>query len=142
MSRKMYFGHPVNTYGTELEWRLLSLVTERFPQWEIVNPGDAAHEAGYQRYRAAKSGGMGYFFEEVLPECQSGIFLPFRDGAWGAGVHGEAKFFLDRQRLVWRITHEGAIRLLGASLLAALPVLSVEETRERIRNADRSLKEY
>jgi hypothetical protein len=82
---------------------------------------------------------MRYYFESVLPSCHGGVFLPFRDGMWGAGVFGEAEVIVGAGHPIWEISYAGAIVPTG---LDPLRMLSVEETRPRIRNPDGSRKPY
>ena len=71
---------------------------------------------------------MLYYYQEVLPLCQAGIFLPFRDGKWGAGVFGEAEFFLKKGQLVYQITHLGAVTPIID--LEEIHPISIAETRQ------------
>lgn len=146
MKKRVYFGHPINTYNTELEKFLLQKISEAFQGWEIENPNQPHHQEGYQYWKETTGNGMDYFYKEVLPYCQAGIFLPFRDGKWGAGVFGEAKF-IEKARLpldciwrIWRITTDGAITLIEN--IKSVPVLSIEETRQRIRDENGNPKPY
>lgn len=134
MVKRLYFGHPVNVYGTELQRRLLAAITEGFPGWEIENPDQPKHEEGYQRYKRETGRPMDYYVLEVLPRCDGGVFLPFRDGAWGAGVYQEARALADRGRPIWVIRHDGGSRLQE---LGRVRVLSVDETRARVRDGDK-----
>lgn len=139
MYQRIYFGHPVNTYGTALEERLLEAISLAFEGWEIENPNQPKHEEGYQHFKKENSNGMLYFLEKVLPQCQSGIFLPFRDGKWGAGVYKEAKYFTDWNFPIWTINPLGVIEYI---YLQDIHPLSVEETRERIRATDGTILPY
>ncbi|MHB1118318.1 MAG: hypothetical protein ACYCZ7_02235 [Minisyncoccota bacterium] len=130
MPKRLYFGHPVNAYEKEIEDPLLQQISEAFHDWEIENPNQEHHADGYEHYKRSTRNGMRYYTEVVLPSCCGGIFLPFRDGAWGAGVFTEAKFFTERNLPVWMITIDGAI--IGLNLSTIQP-LSVEETQARIR---------
>ena len=76
---------------------------------------------------------MDYFFKEVLPACSIGVFLTFRDGRWGAGVYKEAPEMARDGRQIWRITPEGKI---SPARLEDITPLSIEETRERVRNPE------
>lgn len=112
---RLYFGHPINTYGTPLETRLLAVLAEAFPHHEIVNPSGPEHQAGYAEYEKTrrdedgKPTGMGYFFEVVLPTCHAGAHLAFRDGMFGKGVFGEATWQCERGLPVWEITPQEII---------------------------------
>lgn len=136
---KMYFGHPINVYDTELETNLLDIISQAFPTWDIENPNQKRHSEGYERYLKTTGKGMDYYFCEVLPNCQGGIFLPFRDGKYGTGVFGEAKFLSEQGCPIWQIDADGHISKLD---LQSAQVLSVEETRERIRTPDKKSKPY
>jgi hypothetical protein len=133
---KLYFGHPVNTYDTELEERILAALTRIFPERTIENPNQPHHQEGYSRYKHERRSGMLYFYEEVLPHCDGGVFLPFGDGMWGAGVFGEADFLMNHDKEVWVITpgslSQGAIAVLKVRTLDDVSALTPEETRSRV----------
>jgi len=139
MYPRLYFGHPVNAYDTELEKSLLKTISDIFPQWHIENPNQKHHADGYKHYVDSGQRGMEYYYREVLPECHGGIFLPFRDGKFGAGVFGEAKFLADRKCPTWQITAAGIISKLD---LRADLALSVAETKSYIRTLTGETKPY
>ena len=141
MKLKLYFGHPINTYNTKLETRLLKIIIEQFPSglWIIENPNQKHHQEGYQRWAKETGKGMDYYYVEVLPECDGGVFLPFRDGQMGAGVFGEAETLWKRGYPIFEITTEGIIKQINPN---EIRVLSVEETRLRIRTADGKIIPY
>src|SRR5437899_2122953 len=131
---KLYFAHPVNVYGRPLEDELIVAI-ETLLGCEVENPNQPHHAEGYQR------AGMSYFYDEVLPDCDGCVVLPFSDGKLGRGVAGEAKWFLERGLPVHII---GSIPFICARDLTELEaehllrldpllVLSVDETRQRIR---------
>lgn len=132
MKKRLYFGHPINVYSTDLEARLLARIAVAFPDWEVENPNQKKHDEGYERYKRETGRPMDYYTVEVLPSCDGGVFLPFRDGAWGAGVYKEAEAIASRGHPVWTITADGEVAALD---LAKARVLSIEETRARIRDA-------
>lgn len=105
----LYFAHPVNVYNTKLEVAILSLLRQRFPQWNIENPNQLHHQEGYRFWQACtamsreKHQGMNYFFDEVLPSCNGCIAMPFLDFRYGLGVAGEAKWFLERIMPLWSV---------------------------------------
>lgn len=140
MTDRIYFGHPINTYDTELEKELLAKIAEAFPGWYIENPNRPEHQEGYRRWKEMTGNGMDYYYTEVLPTYSIGIFLPFRDGAWGAGVFGEAEFLHRLGCPILEITREGTTRQVLN--MDHLPVLSVEETRTRIRTETGNIRSY
>ena len=101
-----YFAHPVNTYNTPLESAAMKFIERALPGAEVENPNQPHHRVGYARYaeRAKESStthkGMNYFFDEVLPGCDSCIAMPFLDGRMGLGVAGEAKKFAEKNMFV------------------------------------------
>lgn len=102
----LYFAHPVNTYDTQLEQDMLSLIATCFPEMEIENPNQPQHQKGYvewkERFKNSPSQGMSYFFDVVLPNCDAGtVALPFLNGRLGAGVAGKVIFSLKKERGVW-----------------------------------------
>ncbi|MFA5831742.1 MAG: hypothetical protein WC878_08015 [Candidatus Paceibacterota bacterium] len=131
MKRILYFAHPINTYDTELEQTLIAKIIRMFPDCVIENPNQKKHREGYRRWKKKTGNGMQYYFSEVLPFCDGGLYLPFRDGTWGAGVFGEAKFFVQRNGTswVWTIDAGALIRLVH---LESVRALSVSETRARV----------
>jgi len=132
---RLYFGHPITLYGKELETFLLTTIKEAFPDAVIVNPADKEHGDGYERFKAETGNGMRYFEEEVLPSCNGGVFIAFRDGKWGAGVFKELDFFHERGLSIWEIDVRGIITVLDGPFEAIRSrTLSVPETRLRIRD--------
>ncbi len=104
----LYFAHPVNTYGTQLEQDMLSLIATCFPEMEIENPNQPQHQKGYaewkERLKDTPSQGMNYFFDAVLPNCDAGtVALPFLDGKIGAGVAGEVIYMPQQKKGVYLI---------------------------------------
>jgi|APSaa5957512622_1039677.scaffolds.fasta_scaffold101085_1 hypothetical protein len=145
---KLYFGHPVNVYGTKAEQGLLEIVAREFPNHNILNPNQPCHQEGYKKYRELsipqdvleKSNltdkrGMNYYFLEVLPGVQDGAFLSFEDGMFGAGVYGESEFIKEANG---GQIYEIGIDCVGTGIYVARMklderrMLSVDETRERV----------
>ena len=137
----LYFGHPVNTYDTPLERDLIFAIYEKFLDSSIENPNQPHHAEGYKRWTEETGRGMSYFYEEVLPLCNGGVFLPFRDGKWGAGVIAEARWLAERDLPTWEINSLGSAIELDA-LNQEARTLSVDETRARIRTASGELLPY
>lgn len=129
MPQRIYFGHPVNFYNTEKEKELIERIKKAFPGTEIENPNQPHHKKGYQRYKKGAGDGMDYFFKEVLPLCQKGVFMSFEDGNFGAGVFGEAELMKASGKLIHEINLEGIIKNM---ILDYSRALSVEETRKRV----------
>lgn len=133
--KTLYFGHPINVYGTVLEKQLLERIAARFPSWLIENPNQSKHDEGYKSYGDRTGRPMDYYTVEVLPHCDGGVFLAFRDGKFGAGVYLEAEFIANRGRPIWEIDVSGKILPL---VLDESRKLSKEDTRARIRDAEKT----
>jgi len=145
-TKRLYFGHPINVYDTPLQAELLRAIAATFKGWEIFNPGLPEHGVAYEEYKKTrvddqgKPTGMGYFFEEILPTCHGGVFLPFRDDLFGKGVFGEALWLFERKFPIWQISHHGVI--FPIQQLDAGRCLTREQTQARIRDADGIRKPY
>lgn len=126
---KVYFGHPVNFYNTPKEEELIKIIESHFPQFEVENPNQKYHSKNYVKWKTEKGNGMLYFTEVVLPSMEAGIFLPFEDGMFGAGVYKEAVFLHDNGKLIYEISFDGGITDM---LLDEARKLSIPETRERV----------
>ena len=95
--KKLYFAHPINTYDTPLENKMLELIRWHFPVFDIENPNQPKHQENY------KKGGMDYFYG-VMNGCKGGsVAAPFLDGVVGAGVAGEMIYHLNAGKAVWLI---------------------------------------
>jgi hypothetical protein len=126
---RIYFGHPINFYNTPKEAELVRKIQERFPNCDVISPHLPVHKEGYQRYKLEKGNGMLYFETEVLPAMDAGVFLPFEDGKFGAGVFREMKFLRERIRPIFGISLEGFLWVIDINSAEAL---TVEETRKRV----------
>jgi len=97
-----YFAHQVNAYNTDIEASVLLLIGRYFGiiPATIVNPNTPEHQEGYTRYAGNRKNladahkGMDYFFDEVLPRCDSGVMWGYLDGRIGLGVAGEMQKLL------------------------------------------------
>ncbi|VVB82547.1 Uncharacterised protein [uncultured archaeon] len=130
----IYFGHPVNFYDTDKERELMKVIEKKFDSYHIENPNQKHHQENYQIWKEVFGNGMKYYFEHVLPRMSGGIFLPFEDGMWGAGIFGEAEFLYDHIRDIFQIDMSGKIEKIFR--LDPKNKLSPEETRERTSKRD------
>lgn len=101
--KRPYFAHQVNAYNTDLEASVVALIAQYFGIriGAIVNPNTPEHQEGYTRHAANRKNladtthkGMDYFFDEVLPQCDSGVMWGYLDGRIGLGVAGEMQKLL------------------------------------------------
>lgn len=147
--RKLYFAHPINTYGTPLEQNMLKIIRDRFPDHEIVNPSDRVHVDAVEAIRAKdpKANVMPYFIA-LVDSCATVVALPFGDGMLGAGVWAEVNQVYRNAGDVWLIIDPANCLIVnvpresqGADCVPRTR-LSVEETRARIRNPDGTSRPY
>jgi hypothetical protein len=69
---KLYFAHPIRTYGTKEEKEILKILKET--GWEVVNPKDYSAEAaklstGYMSCKECKKQVMEPLFYRLIREC-------------------------------------------------------------------------
>ena len=76
---------------------------------------------------------MKYFIDQVLPDCWMGVIMAFRDGKIGKGVYTEALSLHDACCAVWEVDAAGSFNAWAPDQSRCL---SVEETRNRVRDAD------
>lgn len=129
----IYFAHPVNSYNTSLEEQLVSIIENSLPEYEVLNPNQQKHQIGYQIYKKQTGNGMAYYYSKVLPRTSAGIFLPFPDGTFGAGVGGEAKWFMEHNKPTYVISPGGLITMQEIELNK---ILDVPATIKRVYEYD------
>ncbi|MCK4797658.1 MAG: hypothetical protein KAT05_09765 [Spirochaetes bacterium] len=140
----MYFGRPINTYAQnahddgKLSEELMGVIRVAFPDFIIKDPNQPKHDDGY------KKKGMSYFYEDVVPLCDSGTFLAFRDGWWGAGVFGEAKAICGRGQTIYKVYEKNGLWIIDPMVISLEQnrVLTIEETRVRVRDKNRDFLPY
>ncbi len=107
----LYFAHPVNTYNTALEKKLLERIRQKFPTMRILNPNEPQYSEGWGRYQKQLGNPMIYFIAELMPSCTGGVIaLPYRNGRWSPGVYLEMMVTYVADRPVWTINATGRIR--------------------------------
>jgi len=127
--KQIYFGHPISVYNTPKESELIQAIQKQFPGWHIENPNQPHHSEGYQTWKKNFGNGMSYYYQEVLPKMHAGVFLPFLDRMWGAGVFNEAEFLFNQDKPIYEINYLGEI---SPVTLDEAKKLSIEETRKRV----------
>lgn len=135
---KLYFAHPISSYGTPQERRLVDFLTA--VGHEVINPNAPEHQAHAARIRAAssdpKNAGrevMAYFIA-LARRCDMCAVLPFPDGKIGAGIVAEAASFLERGAGVYEVgDKDGGFQVCAMRGLDPKRCLNVEETRKYLR---------
>lgn len=142
--RLLYFAHPINTYNTPLETRLLDRFSFWFPNADIVNPNAQKHQRRVSDIKKddPKANVMEYF-KEVAKECDGVIILPFGDGKIGAGIYAEAEVISAKGGIIWVVDTNPLSIHMEKALNPAL-ALTVEDTRARVylSNISRAIRPY
>jgi hypothetical protein len=123
----IYFAHPINTYNTSIENRVISLIKKQFPNQQILNPNHPSIEKAY------KQTGMNVF-KNLVNRCDMLICLPFDDGSIGAGKAKEIMWALADKKPCYYIKSVSPFRYETIKNLSGYNVLSVEKTREKLKN--------
>lgn len=109
----VYYAHPISIYDTHQELRDIALLNAL--GFDVVNPNQAEHDAGYKSY------GMAYF-TGIVCECDALAFRAFPDGSIPAGVLNEIRVAQEHGKPVFELP--SAVSRRG---------LSVEATREALK---------
>lgn len=127
---RVYFAHPISTYGTEVETKAIETIKRHFAGYvgeiEVVNPGLPVHQEPCRLLH------MEYFLA-VVRKCEAIVGMPFSDGEYGSGVYDEMKEMGRAGGEVWSIDPTGTtVRRIDH--LDIRP-LSIAETKRRIKGA-------
>ena len=121
----IYFAHPKATYGTALEAASIHTLTAK--GWDVVNPADPQHQQACGK-DIQKWGSL-------ANSCQALAFLPFEDGAVGAGIVHEASRVWEAGKPVWELDPSGLTAVPVSQWPGNRVLLSVEDTRARNASA-------
>ena len=122
---RVYYAHPMTTYGSEQEQADLELIRVVFgPDAEIINPNHPDHQAG------CKILGMTYF-TEIVKLCDAVVGRSFEDGEWGSGVYAELAAAGAARKLVYEIDDE--YNVLNEIDYKSIRPLSIQETKFRTK---------
>jgi hypothetical protein len=142
----IYFGHPVSLYGLEEEDKIASEIKRAFSvnDFEVFNPNNPICQDGYSHFqKTAGKRGMDFYYEMVLssPRIKAGVFVPFLDGKFDAGVRGKAEMLYNNGVFIYEyLISESRDHIEAIEKLDSSRFLSVEETRQRIYvDGDRNL---
>lgn len=132
---KIYFAHPVTSYGTQMEIDVLHALGRWMGEELVVNPNSVEHQA---RYSALSPDVKAFsYWLELARTCNMCVFLPFADGCVGSGVMAEIQTFFDRFKSGARVYEwlpvDKHFRMRD-QIYFATPgrALDIEETRARI----------
>jgi hypothetical protein len=104
------------------------------PELEIMNPNQQWLSNVYKNRKIDNHPDPFNIFKEIASACNITVGCTFFDGSIGAGVANEMKSSLEEGKEVYLIfLHEGKKLFLPVTSLDNFKVLTIEETRERIR---------
>lgn len=118
----IYFAHPISTYCEPVEDHALSMLAGAGRT--VVNPSDHAHQDA--------CGSDMNKWAELASSCDAIAFLPFEDGAIGAGVMKEVDTVHAQGKRVFKIEVDGSGMTEVHNWPQGERLLSVDETRARI----------
>ena len=132
MKTRIYFAHPVNTYGTILEDYFLEYFSN--PDLEIVNPNSDIHQEGYKKF------GMEYF-KELVESCDKLYAIGFSDNSIGAGVAKEMDWMREKGGTVIFLPFFEKYEEMVVPCENQFKVLTVEETRKRLNRKNNNCED-
>ncbi len=78
-SVRVYFAHPMITYGSVREEEALEAIAKRFPVAEIINPADLGADVEMRE------------FFQLVRDADVVVFIASTNGTIGRGVHSEVE---------------------------------------------------
>jgi hypothetical protein len=129
----IYFAHPINTYGTEVERICIEFISKYFRNSNIINPSDKRYQSEFSLYKELNPDSYMNYFKGLVNKCDTLVYLPFMDGQVGAGVWYEAKQMAKYDGDIYQISYPTGILLRVDIDYITDRLISIEETRDRIR---------
>lgn len=124
MKTRIYFAHPINTYGTILEDYFLEYFSR--DHLEIVNPNQPIHQEGYEKE------GMEYF-KRLVQSCDKLYAIGFPDNTIGAGIAKEMNWMKEKGGVVLFLPFFTKYEEMVVPCENQFKVLTVEETRQKLK---------
>lgn len=144
MTISVYFSHPITHYNTDFEWEcmgtILNLLTPigediQEDKIQLFNPNQKWLSALYEKRKEEGHESPFSIFEEIAAACDIVVGVTFFDGWLGAGVSTECDTGKKNEKDVYMLyLNEGRKLFFPFTDISHYRVLSVDETRERIRN--------
>ena len=144
--KTVYFAHPKVHYNTEIEIECLDvIITMLNPagsditegRIDITNPNQKWIGDLYQIKKDTGDPDPFQLFRDIAKAHDIVVGATFLDGTLGAGVAEECKEAYDNGKEVYLIMfHEGMKLFLPFTGFAGHVVLSIEETREKIKKGE------
>lgn len=129
---KIYFAHPMSTYGTSTEKKAIAKIKKHFGELaEVLNPSDEQFVAAIKVIYPHT--GM-CVFDLIAAKADIVVAMPYADGRHGAGVFSEITAAHRAGKKIFEISDAFIIEELNYFECEAL---SVSETRHRIRQAQK-----
>jgi len=130
--KKIYFAHPISTYGTNIEKESISILEEN--GFDVLNPGAKEQQDDFIIFRKNNPNDYMKYFDDLVLRCDSFAYLPFRDDKIGAGIVYESDIASKNNMKIYKIDLINRIIIEVDFDYILKNRLSVDETRHRIRN--------
>lgn len=127
---RAYFARPISHFGTPEDERLKSDL--RSMGFELVDPNDPRHQTAYENLKASGDPDPMRYFRDLTSSADILIFVPFRNGAIGAGVANEIERALEDGKFVMEARMNSSLGEFDRQELLQR-VLTVQETRDLVR---------
>ena len=142
---RLYFAHCPSDYGTRRELDALVAIKERFPRHEVINPGALYWQEAYKSAQLAlfpvDNRSMAWF-HELLKDCDVLVYMSALPHTLYVGAGTAAEIL---EAIVHAVPVYGMMIDLAGELACPyvqtyqMPlILTIEETRKVIRDADTS----
>jgi len=109
---RVFYSHPMKLYGSETEKREISLIQQRFPEYEVVDPG--AHQS------RAEPGRETEYYLRLVDSCDCLVFSRLF-GYITEGVKPEVDHALSKGKPVYEL-RDGQFHLIKAPVVN-LPIV-------------------
>ena len=130
----IYFAHPVNTYNTFIEAKVIEKLQEQFPDQVILNPNHPYIACLYKKQ------GM-KIFKKLVKMCDTLICLPFEEGEIGAGKAKEISWGLKKGIPCYYINNIHPFKCERVYTLNGYNVLTVKETRKKLKKLNENFNQ-
>jgi len=129
---KVYYAHPISTYGTQSERRDLSRIKKAYPKADIINPGDPDVQEDYEGWLAenAEANPM-HFFKNIVRQANIVVYT-----GKTPGVKYEIKKAKEAGIPVIELTGEKLLNVIGESKMNDNPWFVIVRDNHNRRSID------
>lgn len=121
--KKVYFAHPMASYGSKREKDVLRLIEAAFDGWKVINPNSRVHQ------KACEIIGFRYF-PLLVSSCDAVVAIPHKDGMFGSGTYQEILAAVDAKIKIYTVkARPGESPRLTSLAYKNVTPLSIQETK-------------